>query len=201
MKWRIALWLVLVFVTSGVLYCAQSLVLQRTLAEKTVRLHVVANSDTADDQAQKLTVRDAVLQEVNRLTAACESAEDARQTLGAHLKDIELAARQVCDREIAVSLGMEDFETRYYDTFTLPAGRYPALRVRIGAAEGKNWWCVVFPSLCLCATSEDTRDAALTGGFSPEETELITGGETQYRLRFKTLQWLKELGSWVSGKN
>lgn len=190
--------MLMVFLAAALLYAAESLILQRDIADKTVRLHVVANSDSREDQARKLVVRDAVLREVSRLTANCQSAEEARSVIGENLALIEEAARSVCEEEISVSQQVEDFETRYYDTFTLPAGEYPSLRVNIGQAEGKNWWCVVFPSLCVSATSESVEEAALIGGYSREEARLITGGEQEYQIRFKTLEWLKDFVDWLS---
>ena len=198
MKLRIFAWVMSVFFCAGMLYAGESLLQQRTLAQKTVRLHVVANSDSKEDQENKLVVRDAVLRQVTALTQNCENAEQAKKVIGENLQQIADAAAAVCGREIKVSLQRESFETRYYDSFTLPAGEYPSLRVCIGQAKGKNWWCVVFPSLCVSATSEGVEEAALTGGFSQEETELILGGEGEYRLRFKTLEWLWELKTLVS---
>ncbi len=197
MKIRIVAWVLLVFVMAGLLFAADSLWMQRSIAGKTVRLHVVANSDSPADQALKLRVRDAVLQQVSALTASCQSAEEAKAAIGTNLPLIEEAAKQVCEEEIKVSLEKEMFETRYYDTFTLPAGEYPSLRVSIGEGQGKNWWCVVFPSLCVPATSDSVEDAALTGGFTQGEAQLITGGEEEYELRFKALEWLKKLGDWL----
>lgn len=198
MKKRFFLWLLCVALLTFGVYCAESLVLQRGLAAKTVRLHVVANSDSAADQAQKLRVRDAVVRHVAMLTADCENAEAAKAVIGANLNDLTKTAQGVLDAEgsgysALVTLQTERFDTRRYDTFTLPAGSYPSLRVRIGAAEGKNWWCVVFPSLCEAATSEDMTRTAQVGGFEEGQTALITGGEEKYTLRFKTLEWLKKL--------
>ena len=198
MKFRIFLWVTGVFFCACLLYAGESLMQQRALAQKTVRLHVVANSDSWEDQENKLAVRDAVLQQVEELTKDCENAEEAKRAIGENLQKIADAAARVCRRGIKVSLQKESFETRHYDSFTLPAGEYPSLRVCIGQAQGQNWWCVVFPSLCVPATWEGVEEAALTGGFSQMETELILGGEEEYRLRFKTLEWLRELKAWIS---
>ena len=165
--------------------------MQRDIAEKTVRLHVVANSDSREDQEKKLQVRDAVLQKVGKLTENCTDAQEARAVLKENLEGIEAAARTVCAEPITVSLQTEMFETRKYDTFTLPAGSYPSLRVQIGRAQGHNWWCVVFPSLCTAATSDGVEESARTGGFDDAEARLITGGEETYTFRFKTLEWLQ----------
>ncbi|MBQ3217179.1 MAG: stage II sporulation protein R [Oscillospiraceae bacterium] len=197
MKFRFLIWVFSVFAAAVILYAGQSLLLQKEIADKTVRLHVVANSDSPADQQQKLIVRDAVLQQVSMLTSQCNSAREAKTVISDNLPLIKRAAQGVCDEEITVSLQKENFETRYYETFTLPAGEYPALRVSIGQAQGQNWWCVVFPSLCVSATSQAVEEAALTGGFTQEEAELISGGTQEYELRFMTLEWLQKLGNFL----
>ena len=175
-------WVALLGLTAAaaaVIFTVQTAALQKTLADKTLRLHVVANSDTDADQAQKLRVRDAVL--------------------GAGLGRVQAAAQDVltaegCDLPVRVSLEDQRFGTRTYDTFSLPAGTYRALCVRIGAAQGHNWWCVVFPTLCTAASGEETARIAAAGGFDADETELVTDADG-YVLRFKLLEWLDELFS------
>ena len=157
----------------------------------------MANSDTDADQAQKLRVRDAVLGAVGALTDGCSSRAEAEQALGAGLGRVQAAAQDVltaegCDLPVRVSLEDQRFGTRTYDTFTLPAGTYRALCVRIGAAQGHNWWCVVFPTLCTAASGEETARIAAAGGFDADETELVTDADG-YVLRFKLLEWLDEL--------
>lgn len=203
MKIRIFAWILCVALMASFLYAADSLLMQRDIASKTIRLHVVANSDSAADQQQKLRVRDAVLRSVAELTAQCGDVCSAREQIAAHIDEISAAACTVLSEEgsdarVTVSLCDEAFETRVYDTFTLPAGVYPSLRVRIGAAEGKNWWCVVFPSLCTAASTEEFEEAAQSGGFSAQETEVVTGGKRKYRFRFRTLELLETVASWFS---
>ena len=183
-------------VLAASVWCGSLLADRQRLNDGLIRFHVVANSDREEDQAQKLRVRDAVLQTAAQLTADCTTADEARQALMAGLPEIEAAARRVLCAEgstysVRVSLQTECFETRRYETFTLPAGEYPSLRVVIGAGAGHNWWCVVFPSLCMAATGEDLERAAAAGGFDDEESALVTGGEEEYVLRFKTLEWLQ----------
>lgn len=201
MKFRIMIWVCIVALGAYVLYGADALWRQRQLAEKTIRLHVVANSDSPKDQAQKLRIRDAVLEEVGKLTAVCTTSQEATQTLNENLPVLtqaagEILAEENSDYAVEVTLTRENFNTRQYDTFTLPAGEYPSLRVKIGAAQGKNWWCVVFPSLCTAATSDDLEQYAEVGGYDREETQFITGGEEEYILRFKTLEWIQKIKSW-----
>lgn len=203
MKIRIFVWILCVALMASFLYAVDSLLMQRDIASKTIRLHVVANSDSAADQQQKLHVRDAVLRSVAEFTAQCGDVRSAREQIAAHIDEISTAACTVLSEEgsdarVTVSLCDEAFETRVYDTFTLPAGVYPSLRVRIGAAEGKNWWCVVFPSLCTAASTEEFEEAAQSGGFSAQETEVVTGGKQKYRFRFRTLELLETVASWFS---
>lgn len=198
MKFRCAAWFVLVCFTAVCLLSVETLWTQHKLAEKTVRLHVVANSDSDEDQAQKLLVRDAVLKKVSEITEDCSDADAARRKIVLHLKEIRKAAEEESSYAVQVSFGTEAFETRYYDTFTLPAGDYPALRVNLGKAQGHNWWCVVFPSLCTAATSDALEKTAEVGGFDSEETDLITGGEEEYELRFKSFEWLQAFIQWIS---
>ena len=166
---------------------------QQALAGKLVRLHVVANSDSEQDQALKLRVRDAVLEASEGLEA---------EDLEAALPRLQAAA-QACLREqgssdpVTVSLGEERFPTRLYDNFALPAGVYRSLRVTIGAGEGHNWWCVAFPSICFRATAAEVQDAAVSAGFTGEEVRLITGDGGGYVLKFKALELLDRLKAWL----
>lgn len=198
MKSRWIMWILLVFFTAMCLLSVETLWTQHRLAEKTIRLHVVANSDSAEDQTQKLQVRDAVLEKVAQITETCRDAVSAKKEIALHIDEIREAAQKETAYDVQVRLGTEQFETRYYDTFTLPAGEYPALRVNLGKAQGHNWWCVVFPSLCTAATSDALERTAAVGGFDSEETELIEGGEEAYELRFKSFEWLQALLNWIS---
>lgn len=198
MKSRWIMWILLVLFTAMCLLSVETLWTQHRLAEKTIRLHVVANSDSAEDQAQKLQVRDAVLEKVAQITETCSDAASAKREIALHIDEIREAAQKETAYDVQVRLGTEQFETRYYDTFTLPAGEYPALRVNLGKAQGHNWWCVVFPSLCTAATSDALERTAAVGGFDSEEMELIEGGEEAYELRFKSFEWLQALLNWIS---
>ena len=166
---------------------------QQTLAGKLIRLHVVANSDSEQDQAVKLQVRDAVLEVTKDLD---------REELEQALPNIQAAA-EACLRElgcrdaVTVTLGQERFPTRLYENFSLPAGVYTALRVTIGEGEGQNWWCVTFPSICFRATTADLEAAAVSAGFTGEEIALITEANEGYVLKFKLLELLDRLKAWL----
>ncbi len=169
----------------------------RSVKENLIRLHVVANSDSQEDQALKLQVRDEVLQKLNSAMASIPTAQEAKAYLAEHLEELEDYIndylRQLGRAETAaVSLQKEEFDTRHYDTFSLPAGVYDSLRITIGQGQGKNWWCVVFPSLCLPATSEDFADTAAGAGFAEEVTNSYQRKE-DYQVRF----FLLDCFGWV----
>ncbi len=190
--------LLTVFAVGGAV--AGTLVLreQQEIAQKIVRLHVRANSDTEEDQKVKLQVRDAVLQQVQAVTADCTNSQEAICVLEDYLPDLAQTASETLKSlgkpdTVRVSLRNETFPTRNYDTFSLPAGNYAALRVDIGAAEGHNWWCVVFPTLCMSATSEGMIDAAQAAGFSEEELELLTENTPKVQIKFRVLEFFSDL--------
>lgn len=192
---------ILLFASALVLLTGYALTAeQRALADKLVRLHVVANSDREDDQAVKLRVRDAVLAETRRLL---NDTTDPVAALRTGLPSIEEAANRTLTEagkpeRASVSLGPELFPTREYETFALPAGRYTALRVTIGEGKGHNWWCVVYPALCMSASAGDLETAAQVAGLSEGEIALITGETEGYTLKFKALEWLEQIEDWFS---
>ena len=165
-----------------------------------VRLHVLANSDTEEDQALKLKVRDAILDVTAPLVENCTNQADAIEVLNAHLADLEAAASAVVEAEgydypVTVLLGEEDYPTRTYEACAFPAGTYVSLRICIGDAEGQNWWCCLFPPLCLSAATakEDNEDAFIQVGLTKEQYGIITEtGKTKYKVRFKILEVLED---------
>lgn len=175
-------------------WCGSLLSDRAALNENLIRLHVVANSDSDEDQALKLKVRDAVVQKLQDTMESFPTMEEARAYLQAHLPELEQFVNQVI-RELGfaetatVSVDREAFDTREYDTFTLPAGYYEALRITIGQGQGRNWWCVVFPSLCV-GTAEDFQDTAAGAGFSDGLTETL---QDQTQIRFFLLDWLGQV--------
>ena len=175
------------------------------LHENVIRLHVVGASDEEADQALKLRVKDAVNTYLREVIGQPGSARETKEALAGILPQIRELAEQVLREQgnmesVSVTLEPESFPRREYDTFTLPAGVYESLRIRIGAAEGKNWWCVVFPSLCVPAAAEDLRETAVGAGFSEELCDTITG-EAGYEIRFFLLDLLGQLQNLWFGKN
>ena len=182
-----------VFLTSGAL----ALRTHDELADKVVRLHVLANSDSEEDQALKLRVRDAVLEQATAILEQSADRREAESRLRGQLLELErIAAKEIAaegyDYPVTVNLENTDFPTKEYDGFTLPAGEYLALRVIIGEGKGQNWWCVVFPPLCTAA-SADVPASALAAGFSEEEVSLITEENQGYVLKFKAVEWWETL--------
>lgn len=162
---------------------------QQSISANLVRLHVIAASDEQAEQELKLQVRDAVLQYLEPKLRDVKSAAHAREIIAAELEGIGQAAAAVSQgRSVTVSLGEERYPTREYSAFTLPAGRYESLRVILGQGQGHNWWCVVFPPLCLSAAeSEEVRQV-----MSQEDYALITG-EEDYEIRFRLVELWGEL--------
>ena len=182
--------------------CAVLQAQSQRMAEKIIRLHVVANSDSDADQAVKLCVRDAVLREAQR---ALSAASDAKQAILADLPALEAAAnaelrRQGSGDTARVSFRRELFPTRDYDTFSLPSGVYQSLRVTIGEGAGHNWWCVIFPSLCVPATTDGFADAAAAGGFTDAEIGLMTRANGAYTVKFRSLELLQALKKYLFGE-
>lgn len=176
---------------------------EQEIYESVVRLHVLANSDSEQDQSLKLQVRDEVLRVTGPMLEGCKSREQAVEILSAHSEEIQKAAQAVvrewgCDYPVTVLLGEEDYPTRSYENCCFPSGRYVSLRVCIGEAEGQNWWCVLFPPLCLSAASAEdessNEDAFISVGLTGEQYKVITETDTvKYRIRFKLLEAVQEL--------
>ena len=182
--------------------CAALQAQQQRMSEKIIRLHVVANSDSGADQAVKLHVRDAVLAAARQ---ALQGAGDPQQAIAQALPQLEAAANAALaaqgSRDTArVSFRRELFPTRDYDTFSLPSGVYRSLRVTIGAGGGHNWWCVIFPSLCVPATADGFVQAAEAGGFTRAEIGLMTQADEGYVLKFRSLELLQALKKALFGE-
>lgn len=173
----------------------------RALREDIVRLHVVANSDSAEDQAVKLRVRDAVLENLRREMANVQDIGQAKEYIKGMLPKLTQIANQVLaqagfDQTATVSLGVEEFPLREYDTFSLPSGLYQSLRIIIGDGQGQNWWCVVYPELCIPATSEEFVETASIQGMPDSLSGSLTG---EYEIRFWILDQLGKLGNFLHG--
>lgn len=197
---KILLWVLLVLCFGFLLCGGESWMLQRSISEKTLRLHVVGKSDSDLDQLLKLRVRNHILSRLAEEAVDCHGKEELMTYIRDHETDLSLSSQQLlealgCKASVSVSLSKETFPMRSYHSFCLPAGDYDALRIVIGEGEGRNWWCVIFPSLCMAATGEALSSCAAFGGYEEEEIRLIQGQEPKYELRFKLLDWLSTLFS------
>lgn len=168
-----------------------------------IRLHILAESDSEQDQALKLAVRDAILREHSAALSGSGSVEEAEAEV-LELCDAVRATAEGVIRDagysytVNVVYGKEEYPTRAYGEYTLPSGTYRSLRVVIGEGEGQNWWCVLFPPLCLdMATESVPADDALSVGLSDGAVSIITGdaGDMGYRVRFKSLELLEGIFS------
>ena len=169
---------------------------EEEIYSQTIRLHVLANSDSEEDQAEKLLVRDAVLAYLEDSLAQSGSYDSALSAVGDHLEGIRKRAEESLGNKYAVrvELGREKYPVRQYENYSLPAGEYTSLRVLIGEGEGKNWWCVLFPRLCTSrATEEEMYEEFIAAGFSPEQYRLIKNESSpKYKIRFRILEILSE---------
>lgn len=174
---------------------------QKALAGQMVRLHVVAASDSAEDQAVKLRVRDAVLEEVTPWLAEAADRQEALELLSQNLPTLARIGAEIVGEGVEVAASIEEdawFPTKEYEDFSLPAGRYAALRITLGEGEGHNWWCVVFPPLCMGSVSETVAERA--GSFTEGQVCLITGESEGYVVKFKAMELLDEWKEWTFGE-
>lgn len=158
------------------------------LRENVLRLHIIANSDSDADQSVKMLVRDAVIEKGGDIFKDSDDIVTATKVAEQNLEFFTDTANKVLrengfNYRAKVSLGQAYFETREYDDFTLPAGYYDSLIITLGKGEGKNWWCVIFPEVCLPAAS----DASL-GDTVSDESVKFAEGKTQYIVRFKAVE-------------
>ena len=164
--------------------------------EDTIRLHILANSDSAEDQELKLAVRDRLLKEYGEILNNGGSFDEAKILIERMLPEIEIKATKWIrelgfDFKVKATLTVEWYETREYADFALPAGYYTSLRVLIGEGEGKNWWCVMYPPLCTEIACEKAPADDGVIDYTNEEFSLIKNGK--YNIKFKILEELSRL--------
>ena len=168
------------------------------IRENTLRLHILANSDSPADQALKLKIRDAVLSHSGELFSGCDTRQKMVGAAQEQLSDIQRIAEQTAmhngyDLPVTVSVTDMFFATRRYDNCLLPAGTYTAVLIELGEAAGKNWWCVLYPPLCVSAAQT---------GFTEEEAQISDSLLQQeelprYRVRLAVVEWWESLCRWV----
>lgn len=163
------------------------------LKSNVLRLHIIANSDSAEDQKLKLTVRDAVLLGTKNDFSNCETLEQAVNTAQANIAKITAISEKTLkengkDYPVTATVKKEFFKTRVYDDFTLPAGEYMSLCIRIGEAKGHNWWCIIFPGICIPSSSETTLSKSVgKDGYE------ISVNSNKYLIRFKILEFFESI--------
>lgn len=170
--------LVSMLVATSVVSYSESL--SQSLSDGIVRLHIIAESNSGEDQTVKLKVRDALLKEMERF----ENAEDVKSNLG----QLEQVANNVLKKEgfaysARAEYGKFDFPTKHYDSFSLPKGRYNAVRIKLGKAEGENWWCVLFPPLCMVDAA--TEEELLRETFGENYSMVVREDKLPVKIKFK----------------
>lgn len=169
---------------------------EENVYDDVIRLHVIANSDSEEDQSDKLAVRDAVLSLITGELDGVSGVDGAKGKIGTLLESVERVAKQTLssrgkDLEVRAEFGRETYPEREYGEYSLPAGDYVSLRVIVGEGEGHNWWCVLFPSLCTgAAVKRDFIEAGLTS----EGYRMITDTDKpKYKVRFRLLEILSDV--------
>lgn len=162
------------------------------IENKILRFHIIANSDSKEDQALKLHVRDEILTLTDKIFSECHTKEEAVNAAREHLPEIKEKALSTVKAEgknqnVEVYITKMHFDTRVYSDFTLPAGEYDALRIVIGNGEGHNWWCVLYPAVCVTASKKDISSA-----LSENETDIVTQSD-KYIVKFKIVEWIENL--------
>lgn len=173
------------------------------ISESVFRLHVIANSNSAEDQALKYKVRDSLLNYMNSITYNISSKNEAMEIAKEHIDDFKEIAENVIkengyDYCVNITIGKHDFPTKYYGDISLPAGIYDALRVEIGSASGQNWWCVMFPPLCFVDVTSgvvpnESKDS-LKSNLTDEEYDLITvNNSSDISFKFKIVELIENI--------
>lgn len=196
-----------------VFICAQNYVsaVSNNLSDAVFRLHVLANSDSAEDQALKLKVRDSLLNYMNDICSNCTTKEEAISLANENKKNFQQIAEQTISENgynypVKINIDNFYFPTKNYGDITLPAGFYDALRVEIGEAKGKNWWCVMFPSLCFIDVSsgivDDEAKVNLEENLENESYSLISDkNNSEIKLKFKLIEFFAEKGLLTANRN
>lgn len=172
------------------------------IRHEVLRLHVIANSDSYDDQLLKLKVRDRVLEKGKSIFGNSDTKQTAEATIKNNIGELQkIAETEISengyDYPVRIELGKSRFPTKTYESVTLPAGEYDAVRVIIGKGEGKNWWCVMFPPLCLPAAE---GDVTLDDVMNEDELKLVESSP-KYEIRFWIIEKLEELKSLRGNRN
>ncbi len=175
----------------------------REIQEDVLRLHILANSDSEEDQAVKLKVRDRILLESGELFNTVGDKSSAQEKAAENTDKVEQIAKEVLAEEgfsypVTAKVTRQFFDTRVYDGFTMPAGWYDSLQVVLGEGEGRNWWCVLYPPLCISA-AEKTQEK-LEENFTEGERQVLES-EPEYEVRFFIVELAGKIGNWLGSLN
>ena len=173
------------------------------IANSVFRLHVIANSDSVEDQNLKYQVRDRVLEYMNSISENCSSKEDVIELANEHKQNFYDIAKQVIlengyDYDVNINIGNFDFPTKHYGDISFPSGSYDALRIEIGSASGQNWWCVMFPPLCFVDVTSgivpDESKSQMQNSLSDEEYDIISNdSKSDIKFKFSLIEFFQNL--------
>ena len=167
------------------------------LSENIFRLHILANSNSEEDQNLKLKVRDDIIAYMKQLTKDCTTKNEVIEKTKSNLKKFEEIAETTIKNNgynynVTLDIGTFYFPTKYYANISMPAGTYDALRIKIGKAEGQNWWCSLFPPLCFTDISsgiiDEKADENLKSNLNKEDYSIITNNSESYKFKFKLIE-------------
>lgn len=201
-KFLIVFFLILIFIFISAK--SYSNIMFENISNNFLRLHIVANTDSTEDQILKYNIRDAVLEYINPLFENIKDKESALNILTCHINEIQIIASNIAvssgfNYPITVSVGNFYFPTKNYSKITLPEGHYDALKIELGKADGQNWWCVMFPSLCLLDTNHlsfsKSADKVLNENLSSEEYSVISNVDSSkdIKIKFKLIELFENI--------
>lgn len=209
-KIKIAFLLLLLFTLYiGISAYSYVVAVSSDIADSVFRLHILANSDSKEDQDLKYMVRDAVIDYMDSLTSESTTKQQAIAIAQEHQNEFKEIAEQVIKANgysysASIEIGNFDFPTKTYGDISLPAGKYDALRIKIGEAQGQNWWCVMFPPLCFVDVSSgivpEESKSQMQDSLSEEEYQLVSEGNSEetansgaIQFKFKLVEWLQSV--------
>ena len=199
---RILLLMVLFLCYTSICAFSYATVVFDDISDSVFRLHIIANSDSKEDQDLKLLVRDNVLKYMKEISTDVSSKEEVISLMEDHLDDFKSIAISTIkengfDYDVNLRIGKFDFPTKTYGDISLPSGMYDALRIEIGNASGQNWWCVMFPTLCFVDVSSGALDndskAVLEGSLNDEGFDLVSENNSKSKFKFKLVEFFEDI--------
>lgn len=202
LKFLFILFIIIIFILISAKSYSQTMF--NNISNNFLRLHIIANSDSTEDQMLKYKIRDAVIEYISPYFENVNSKEDALKILNEHIDDIynlslDIATSNGYNYPIKVSVGNFYFPTKEYTQITLPEGFYDALKIELGNSTGQNWWCVMFPSLCIIDTTNcefsETSDEILRNNLGAEEYSIISNQNdcTSIKIKFKLIELFENI--------